>query len=178
MTAQEDGLTALQRQADRGPVVQRLANLRAMADGGAIQRADLEDEELIQGKFAPGGDVAQRQVDEEEPLQSKAVRPGGLPAPLQHAMQMMSGVSLGDVQVHHNSAAPGQVGAHAYAQGNNIHLAAGQERHLPHEAWHVVQQKQGRVQPTMALGDVPVNDSPSLEAEADQMGERASRGVF
>jgi hypothetical protein len=24
----------------------------------------------------------------------------------------------------------------------------GQEQHLPHEAWHVVQQKQGRVKPT------------------------------
>ena len=27
----------------------------------------------------------------------------------------------------------------AYAQGSDIHLAPGQEQHLPHEAWHVVQ---------------------------------------
>lgn len=30
--------------------------------------------------------------------------------------------------------------AHAYAQGAGIHLAPGQEQHVPHEAWHVVQQ--------------------------------------
>ncbi|MEM7041075.1 MAG: DUF4157 domain-containing protein [Bacteroidota bacterium] len=35
--------------------------------------------------------------------------------------------------------------AHAYDQGTDIHIGPGQEKHLPHEAWHVVQQKQGRV---------------------------------
>ncbi|HAP61901.1 MAG TPA: hypothetical protein DCR93_21180, partial [Cytophagales bacterium] len=33
--------------------------------------------------------------------------------------------------------------------GTDIHLAPGQQKHLPHEAWHVVQQKQGRVKPTL-----------------------------
>ena len=52
---------------------------------------------------------------------------------------------------------------------------SGQERHLPHEAWHVVQQAQGRVKPTMQLQDgVPVNDDQGLEHEADAMGARAS----
>jgi len=50
--------------------------------------------------------------------------------------------------VHYNSDKPAQLQAHAYAQGTDIHLASGQEKHLPHEAWHVVQQKQGRVKPT------------------------------
>jgi hypothetical protein len=36
----------------------------------------------------------------------------------------------------------------AYSQGSDIHVAPGQERQLAHEAWHVVQQQQGRVQPT------------------------------
>ena len=65
------------------------------------------------------------------------------------------------------------MGALAYAQGNDIHLASGQERHLPHEAWHVAQQKAGRVQPTVQAAGVPINDSPALEAEADRMGARA-----
>jgi hypothetical protein len=47
--------------------------------------------------------------------------------------------------------APGQLQAHAFAQGTDIHIAPGQERHLPHEAWHVVQQRKGRVKPTMQL---------------------------
>jgi hypothetical protein len=56
----------------------------------------------------------------------------------------------------------------------DIHLASGQERHLPHEAWHVVQQARGRVQPTMRINSgVPVNDDQGLEHEADVMGEKA-----
>ncbi|MFC0350150.1 DNA/RNA non-specific endonuclease [Undibacterium danionis] len=46
---------------------------------------------------------------------------------------------------------------------------------MPHEAWHVVQQAQGRVKPTMQLksGNV-INDDLSLEAEADKMGAQAA----
>ena len=63
--------------------------------------------------------------------------------------------------------------AHAYTQGSDIHVAPGQERHLAHEAWHVVQQAQGRVQPTMQLQGTAINDDPALEQEADLMGESA-----
>ena len=55
---------------------------------------------------------------------------------------------MNDVKVHYNSNKPAQLQAHAYTQGTNIHVAQGQERHLAHEAWHVVQQKQNRVRPT------------------------------
>jgi hypothetical protein len=33
--------------------------------------------------------------------------------------------------------------------GTAVFLAPGQEHHLPHEAWHVVQQQQGRVTKTL-----------------------------
>ena len=56
---------------------------------------------------------------------------------------------MDDVKVHYNSDKPTKLGAHAYAQGTDIHLGKGQEKHLPHEAWHVVQQKEGRVKPTV-----------------------------
>lgn len=56
-----------------------------------------------------------------------------------------------DVKVNYNSDKPAQLQAHAYAQGNEIHIAPGQEKHLPHEAWHVAQQKQGRVKPTLQM---------------------------
>jgi hypothetical protein len=76
--------------------------------------------------------------------------------------------------VHYNSSQPAQLNALAYAQGSDIHLGPGQEQHLPHEAWHVVQQAQGRVRPTMQMREgVPVNDDAGLEREADVMGERA-----
>ena len=55
------------------------------------------------------------------------------------------------IKVHYNSPHPAILQAHAYAQGSDIHVAPGQEKHLPHEGWHVVQQKQGRVKPTRQL---------------------------
>ncbi|MBN3815936.1 hypothetical protein G3N57_04650, partial [Paraburkholderia sp. Se-20369] len=54
-------------------------------------------------------------------------------------------------------------------------LGAGQERHLPHEAWHVVQQMQRRVAPTMQMKGAAINDNPGLEREADAMGRQALR---
>jgi hypothetical protein len=98
----------------------------------------------------------------------------GLPDSLKSGVENLSGLSLDDVKVHYNSDKPAQLNAHAYAQGTDIHLASGQEKHLPHEAWHVVQQKKGRVQPTMMMkAKVPINDDQGLEKEADVMGIRA-----
>jgi 5-methylcytosine-specific restriction endonuclease McrA len=98
----------------------------------------------------------------------------GLPDNLKSGVESLSGIDMSDVKVHYNSSHPAQLNAHAYAQGNQIHVAPGQEKHLPHEAWHVVQQKQGRVKPTMQLkGKVNINDDAGLEKEADVMGGRA-----
>ncbi|GLQ87799.1 hypothetical protein GCM10007898_13670 [Dyella flagellata] len=82
-------------------------------------------------------------------------------------------MDMGDVVVHRNSTKPAQLNALAYAQGNDIHLGSGQEQHLPHEAWHVVQQRKGLVKATAQLAGVAVNDNPGLEREADVMGARA-----
>lgn len=149
------------------------------------QLAGVEEEELLQGKFATAQLAG---MEEEEPLQGKfdtlqrqgagerATKPNntGLPDQLKSGIENLSGYSMDDVKVHYNSSQPGQLNAHAYAQGSDIHVAPGQEQHLPHEAWHVVQQKQGRVKPTMQMkAGVPVNDDAGLENEADVMGARA-----
>jgi hypothetical protein len=98
----------------------------------------------------------------------------GLPDNLKQGMEGLSGISLEDVRVHRNSSRPALLQAHAYAQGSDIHLAPGQDHHLPHEAWHVVQQKQGRVRPTVQLkAGISVNDDQQLEREADVMGAKA-----
>jgi hypothetical protein len=98
----------------------------------------------------------------------------GLPDNLKTGMENLSGMSMDDVKVHRNSAKPAQLQAHAYAQGTDIHLGPGQEKHLPHELGHVVQQKEGRVKPTMQMkGKVNVNDDTGLEKEADVMGAEA-----
>ncbi|MCR2807585.1 eCIS core domain-containing protein [Paenibacillus soyae] len=98
----------------------------------------------------------------------------GLPDGLKAGVESLSGISLDDVRVHYNSSEPVKLNALAYAEGNDIHVGPGQEKHLPHEAWHVVQQKQGRVSPTMQFKHVGLNDSPALEREADEMGTRAA----
>jgi hypothetical protein len=100
----------------------------------------------------------------------------GLPGNLKSGIEALSGLSMDNVKVHYNSSQPAQLNALAYVQGTDIHLAPGQERHLPHEAWHVVQQARGRVRPTLQMKDgIPVNDDQGLEHEADAMGERAMR---
>ncbi|MCU7375204.1 DUF4157 domain-containing protein [Paucibacter sp. O1-1] len=96
-----------------------------------------------------------------------------LPAELKTGIESLSGLSMDGVQVQYNSAKPAQLNALAYAQGNHIHVAPGQERHLPHEAWHLVQQAQGRVRPTTQISGLPVNDDHVLEQEADAMGAKA-----
>jgi hypothetical protein len=107
-------------------------------------------------------------------LNARAANRTGLPDRLKLGMEAVSGLSLDDVRVHRNSDKPAQLGARAYAQGSDIHLAPGQNHHLPHEAWHVVQQKQGRVRPTLRANDTAINDDPALEREADVMGTRAA----
>ena len=102
-----------------------------------------------------------------------------LPDALKAGVETLSGLSMDHVRVHYDSSQPARFSALAYAQGRDIHVAPGQQRHLPHEAWHVVQQAQGRVKPTMQMkGDTPVNDDPGLEREADVMGAKAAQSAI
>lgn len=153
---------------------------------GPIQRQELEEEELLQGKFKT---VQKQEIEEEEllqgkfePIQKKAdssqnkvTNNTGLPDNLKTGMENLSGMNLDHVNTHYNSSKPAAVQAHAYAQGSEIHLASGQEKHLPHELAHVVQQAQGRVKPTTAVNGMAVNDNVGLETEADRLGEKALR---
>lgn len=136
------------------------------------QLESLEDEEPLQGKF----ETAQLEsFEDEEPAQLKENKTG-LPDNLKSGVENLSGYSMDDVKVHYNSPQPAALQAHAYAQGTDIHVGPGQEKHLPHEAWHVVQQKEGRVQPTKQLKEnTNINDDVSLENEADVMGAKAAQ---
>ena len=94
----------------------------------------------------------------------------GMPDNLKSGIESLSGFSMDDVRVHYNSSKPATVQALAYTQGTDIHVAPGQEKLLPHEAWHVTQQMTGRVSPTTNINGMPVNDNAALEHEADVMG--------
>ena len=137
----------LQEMTNNSPQAKQAAQLQAMADN-----------------YSAG---------QQQPIQKK-VNNTGLSDNLKSGIENLSGYSMDDVKVHRNSDKPAQLQAHAYAQGADIHLGPGQEKHLPHEAWHVVQQKQGRVKPTLQMkGGVNVNDNVGLEKEADVMGAKA-----
>lgn len=144
-------LRAFQKMANNSPQAKQAAQLQVMANNHSAQQ--------------------------KQPIQKKENNTG-LPDNLKTGMENLSGMSLDDVKVHHNSDKPAQLQAHAYAQGTDIHLGPGQEKHLPHEAWHVVQQKQGRVRPTMQMkGKINVNDDARLEKEADVMGAKSLQDV-
>ena len=150
-SAQVSQLKAFQDMANNSPQGKQTTQLQEMADNHSAQQ--------------------------QQPIQKKENNTG-LPDNLKTGMENLSGMSLDDVKVHRNSDKPAQLQAHAYAQGTDIHLGPRQEKHLPHEAWHVVQQKQGRVKPTVQMkGKVNVNDDIGLEKEADVMGDRAIRAM-
>ena len=105
---------------------------------------------------------------------SKAAKPAGMPAQLKAGVEPLSGVSLKQVSVHRNSTRPARLNARTYAQGSDLPLASGLESHLPHEAWHVVQQTQSRVKATVQVKpNTPINDDKALESSADAMGAKA-----
>lgn len=153
----------LQETANNSPQVKKTAQLQAIADNHVAQ-----SQHSIQKKENYSMSV-------HEP---KRTNNTGLPDNLKSGIENLSGYTMDDVKVHYNSDKPAQLQAHAYAQGTDIHLGSRQEKHLPHEAWHVVQQKQGRVKPTIQMkGKVNVNDDAGLEKEADVMGSNALKIV-
>lgn len=166
---QSHQLNSFQQMAKNSARSMQLKAMSVMMNAPAVQRAE-EDDDPLQAKSAT--ETAQREAADA----AEAPKPNntGLPDQLKSGIESLSGMSMDHVKVHYNSAQPAQLNAHAYAQGSEIHVAPGQEQHLPHEAWHVVQQAQGRVKPTMQMKvGVPINDDAGLESEADVMGAKA-----
>jgi len=96
-----------------------------------------------------------------------------IPLPLKTGLEALSGINLSSVRVHKNSSKPAQLNAFAYTQGQEIYIGPGQEKSLPHEGWHAVQQMHGRVKSTMQAKGVSINDDAGLEREAGVMGAKA-----
>jgi hypothetical protein len=140
-----------------------------------VQRQEIpEEEEPLQGKMI--GTVQRQEIpEEEEPLQTKKENNTGMPDNLKAGVENLSGIDMSDVRVQYNSSKPAEVGALAYTQGTYIHVAPGQEKHLPHEVWHVVQQAQGRVRPTIQMEGLSINNDLDFEREADEFGGKATQ---
>jgi hypothetical protein len=97
-----------------------------------------------------------------------------LQADLKSCVEASNGISIDSDNVHYDSSKPARVNASAYAQSNDIHLVSSQDKRLPREAWHVVQQAQNTAGPTSHMtAAVHVSDDKALEHEADEMGAKA-----
>jgi len=170
--------TSLQFDDQRSETVVQ-GKLQALANQYSGNNSVAQLQAMANNRARPAGTTQQQaalSTEGESHIIQKKENDTGLPDNLKTGVESLSGHSMDDVKVHYNSAKPAQLNAHAYAQGTDIHLASGQEKHLPHEAWHVVQQKQGRVQPTLQMKEkVAINDDEGLENEADVMGAKATQ---
>lgn len=156
-----------------------------LLQGKFVAQRDMEDEEdLLQGKF-----VAQRDMEDEEDLlqgkfvtQRKTENQTGIPDDVKQRMESSFDTDFSSVRVHPESSKAPDVGALAFTQGTDIHFAPGQfkpdtsagQQLLGHELTHVIQQAEGRVQPTTEIAGMSVNDDVSLEHEADVLGAKAA----
>jgi peptidoglycan hydrolase-like protein with peptidoglycan-binding domain len=110
--------------------------------------------------------------------------PTTMPEPVWAKMEGAFGADFSDVRLHAGSPRAAELGAVAFTQGSDVHVAPGHwapettkgQELLGHELAHVVQQRDGRVRETARRDGVALNDDPTLEREADAMGADAARG--
>jgi hypothetical protein len=116
-------------------------------------------------------------------------RSGGQPleAGLQRKLGQAMGADFSEVRVHADAQADQlnrSIQAKAFTTGQNVFFrqgaynpgSRGGQALIAHELTHVVQQKQGRVKPTVQINGAEVNDDPTLEAEADEARFRIDQG--
>ncbi|MGH2459841.1 MAG: eCIS core domain-containing protein [Chloroflexota bacterium] len=171
------GNQAVQRLAQHGRLP---ATMLAGLGNQAIQRVAAASPPRSAGGSPARAPLATAPRDSNSPNQT------GLPTGVLGKMESFFGQDFSDVRVHADSPRADQVGALAFAQGNQVHVAPGQwQPHtetgqwmVGHELAHVVQQGQGKVRPTTRAGGVAANDDPGLEREADQLGHRAAGSAF
>jgi hypothetical protein len=156
-----------------------------------------EEEKPAQMKSAEEEQPAQKKEEEEKPAQMKSHaaaqshspaskgRRTHMPAHVQRKMENNLGADFSNTRIHADSDNASRMKALAYTQGEDVYFARGQydpeskkgQELLGHELHHVVQQREGRVQPNSKQQGVGVNNDHALEREADQKGKAAAEAV-
>ncbi len=142
------------------------------------KQADLEDEDLLQGKFKTNNETDQNPIQ-----QKKYDTNSSIPQNVMNKMEGSFNTDFSNVNIHKNSQQATDVGALAFTQGDSVHFAPGQfkpqtqkgQELIGHEFAHVVQQREGKVQANKQIGKYKINDSKYLENNADTEGEKAAR---
>lgn len=114
-------------------------------------------------------------LQRQAPQKAQAHKPNltGIPTQIKLDFERRSGLSFDDVRVHYNSDKPARLQALAYTQGTQVYVGPGQEKHLPHELGHVIQQKAFPIHATSLVNGVAANDNPTLETQADILAHSA-----
>lgn len=154
-----------------------------MAEYGGKQRNQLskvtsssESKDVQLKRFIDNRPQAVSQMNLIRSIQKKPNNTGW-PDNLKSGVENLSGYSMDGGKMYFSSGKLTQLQAFAYTQGTDTYVAPRQEKHLPHETWHVLQQKQGIVQPTIQMQGSNVNDNEVLEREADVMGEKMGQAI-
>ncbi len=171
-----------------------------------VQRMVKEEEEKpAQAKMAPAQMIAMEEEEGRKTQMKQGGEETGtdqhstpvfskMNQAIQEKMESSFGTGFSDVNIIQNDPSAKHIGALAYTQGKDVHFVPGQynpdtqtgQELLGHELTHIVQQKQDRVQPTNTAyakassvkegKEMAVNDNPSLESEADNIGKKAANG--
>ena len=156
-----------------GLVEDSLERLVESAHGRTVQRARVDPgyDDIVEAARRPAG-----------PAASQRAAPGGLPSSLRAKMESALDADFSAVQLHPASTQATALGARAFTQGADVHVAPGHwapetaegQALIGHELAHVVQQRDGRVAATSRLHGLAHNDDATLEREADAAGARAA----
>lgn len=138
-----------------------------------------EEKEKISRLFGGSKNNNSIQKKEDRPESGQKI-PGEVKSKMEHSF----GTDFSDVSIHKDSESASGLHARAFTTGNEVHFAPGEyepatkqgQELLGHELAHVVQQRQGKVNEAASSGDMTINDSPTLESEADVSGTKAARG--
>lgn len=149
--------------------------------------AELQAKLTLQRREAIAGGKAS--PDLESTINLARGRGQPLDAGLQQSMGQTMGADFSGVRVHTDTQSNQlnqSIQAKAFTTGQDVFFRQGEynpesrsgQALIAHELTHVVQQKQGRVQPTSSVNEANVNNNPSLEKEADVMGSKAAQTQF
>lgn len=162
---------------------------KPMLPPSQVQRKASHSSHILSLQKTLGNQAVQRMLSRTPLQKSENLSSGSgrsLPDSVQAKMEKAFHTDFSEVQIHPESSVASQIGAVAFAQGNDIHFAPGTyqpetqsgQQLLGHELTHVVQQRQGRVKANVPDASLPINDDPSLEAEADRYGSLAATGTM
>lgn len=157
---------------DRSPEVLEMQQFKERIGNSPEVLQMQEYQQQINVTSSDDNSSQQEQATDSYPLPHKKKNTTGIPDNIKHGIENLSGILLDDVKVYYNSDKPKLLGVPAYTEGTNIYIGPGNEEYLPHEVWHVIQQKQRAIKANEMLKGKKINRTKKLEDDAEKMGKK------